>query len=299
MQQNMTVHCPPSARAFLDGAGADLLADEIRHSLAYGIAERVTVDAHAFGPDDPWFLILENSGRTCATAIRTPPHRPILAHLRGDTSAVCSTLVHSIHEMDKWIPGVVGEKELADRFTRGWCTAYGSRVKAVMAQRIYRLTEVVEPSFAPGGMRNATMAEAKLVESWAAEFHRETDGDEPSPTHRELYRERIQQGSVYLWENSIPVSMAMSARPTRNGITIGAVYTPPGHRNCGYATSCVACLCKELLRKYRFCVLYTDLSNPVSNFVYKQIGFKEYCDSAQYSYDQNPSGIINMLSGET
>ena len=280
----MKVRWPPCARAFLDAAGADLLADEIRHSLAYGIAQRVALHAHAFGPDDPWFLLLEDSGRTCATAIRTPPHRPILAHLCGDAGSVCSTLIRSIHEMDPWIHGVVGEKELADRFTRGWCAAYGSRVEAVMAQRIYRLTEVFEPSSAPGAMRKATMGDAELVESWAAEFHREAAGEEPSPTHHELYRERILQGSVYLWEHGVPVSMAVSARPTPNGISIGAVYTPPEHRNCGYATSCVASLCKALLGEYRFCVLYTDLSNPVSNSIYRRIGFKEYCDSAQYSY---------------
>lgn len=285
MQQNMTVCRPPSARAFLDPAGADLLADEIRHSLAYGIAERVALDAHAFGPDDPWFLILEYSGKTCATAIRTPPHRPILAHLCGGVGSNCSTLIRSIHEMDPSIPGVVGEKELADRFTRKWFAAYGSRVKAVMAQRIYRLTEVLKPRFAPGAMRKATMGDAELVESWAAEFHREADGDEPSPMYRELYRERILEGNVYLWENGVPVSMAVSARPTQNGISIGTVFTPPEHRNCGYATSCVASLYKELLGEYRFCVLYTDLSNPVSNSIYKRIGFKEYCDSAQYSYD--------------
>jgi len=284
MKQNMTVRCPPNARAFLDSAGADLLTDEIRHSLAYGIAERVVLDAHAFGPDDPWFLILENSGRTCATAIRTPPHRPILAHLCGDADSVCSALIRSIHEIDTGIPGVVGEKELADRFTREWCAAYGSKVKSVMAQRIYRLTELVEPIFDHGAMRNATMGDTELVESWAAEFHREADGAEPSPTLRELYRERILEGSVYLWENGVPVSMAISARPTRNGISIGTVYTPPEHRNRGYATSCVASLCKRLLCEYRFCVLYTDLSNPVSNSIYKRIGFKEYCDSAQYSY---------------
>lgn len=285
MQKNMRIRFPPTAKAFLDAAGSDLLADEIRHSLAYGIAERVALDAHAFGSDDPWFLILEDSGRTCATAIRTPPHRPILAHLCGDAGSVCSTLIRSIHEMDKWIPGVVGEKELADRFTQEWCAAYGSRVKAVMAQRIYRLTEVIEPHFALGALRKAIMGDAELVESWTAEFFREAEGDEPFPKYRELYRERILQGNVYLWENGVPVSMAVSARPTRNGISIGTVYTPPEHRNRGYATSCVASLGKELLGEYRFCVLYTDLSNPVSNTIYKRIGFKEYCDSAQYSYD--------------
>jgi hypothetical protein len=154
----MTIYLPPNAKVFLDAAGADLLIDEIRHSLVYGIAEKVALDPHAFGPDDPWFLILEDSGRICATAIRTPPHKLILSYLYGDLDSVCSSLIHSIHEVDAWIPGVIGEKELADHFTRGWCTAYGSRVKKVMAQRIYyRLTELIEPSFAPGDMRKATM----------------------------------------------------------------------------------------------------------------------------------------------
>jgi predicted GNAT family acetyltransferase len=286
MQENMTIRCLRSAREFLDAAGADLLADEIRHSLAYGIAERVATDAHTFGPETPWFLIVQDSVGICATAIRTPPHRVILSHLRADASDVCAVLIRSIHDMDAWIPGVVGEKALADQFTQDWCAAYGSTVKGVMAQRIYRLTDLVRPRFAPGAMREATIGDAELVESWSAAFQMEAVGDEPAPTHRDLYRQRILRGGIHLWEHGVPVSMAVSARPTRNGISIGGVYTPPEHRNCGYATSCVASLCEKLLRTCRFCMLYTDLSNPVSNSIYRRIGFKEYCDSAQYSYDR-------------
>jgi len=282
----MRVRCLPSARAFLDAVAADLLADEIRHSLAYGVAERVAIDAHAFGPQAPWFLIVQDSARACATAIRTPPHRVILSHFRGDAGSVCAVLIRSIHRVNARIPGVVGEKGVADQFTRDWCAAYGATVKGVMAQRIYRLTEVVRPSFAPGAIREATIGDAELVESWSAAFQREAVGDEPAATRRELYRERILRGGIYLWEHGVPVSMAVSTRPTRNGISIGGVYTPPEHRNHGYATSCVASLCEKLLREYMFCVLYTDLSNPVSNSIYRRIGFEEYCDSAQYSYDR-------------
>lgn len=284
MQKNMRVQYVRSAKAFIQTAGADLLADEICHSLAYGIAERVVLDAHAFGPDDPWFIILEESGRTYATAIRTPPHRPILSHLWGDPESVSSELVQSVHEINTSIPGVVGDKEIADRFTRRWCAAYGSEIKEVMAQRIYRLTELLMPKISDGGIRRADMDDEELVVSWAVAFNMEAAGDEVSPEHRRQYHDRIQQGSVYLWENEVPVSMAVSTRPTRSGISIGGVYTPPEHRNRGYATSCVASLCKELLREYKFCVLYTDLSNPVSNSIYRRIGFKEYCDSAQYTY---------------
>lgn len=281
----MRVQYVQSAKTFLEAAGTDLLTDEARHSLAFGIAERVALDTHAFGPDDPWFIILKSSGKICATAIRTPPHRTVLSHLCGDRGLVCSELVRSVHKIDPTIPGVVGEKGIADRFTQEWCAAYGSKIKDVMTQRIYRLTELAKVMLSEGGMRRAKLEDAELVIAWAAAFRRETAGDDPSPTHGHLYRERIQQGSVYLWEHEVPVSMAVSTRPTRSGISVGGVYTPPEHRNKGYATSCVASLCKELLLDYRFCVLYTDLSNPVSNSIYKRIGFKEHCDSAQYTYD--------------
>ena len=94
---------------------------------------------------------------------------------------------------------------------------------------------------------------------------------------------------VYLWEDGIPVSMVAKTRPTKNGISIGLVYTPPEFRQKGYATSCVATLCKELLNSgYKFCMIYTDLANPVSNSIYQKIGFREVCDSVEFSFS-NPA----------
>jgi hypothetical protein len=100
---------------------------------------------------------------------------------------------------------------------------------------------------------------------------------------------RIDKGQVFLWEDPEPVSMAAKGRPTEHGITISLVYTPPNFRNRGYATSCVACLCGELLESgFRYCTLYTDLSNPVSNSVYKRIGFTEVCDSVDHTFEDAP-----------
>jgi len=104
--------------------------------------------------------------------------------------------------------------------------------------------------------------------------------------YRQSCSERIKNGNIYLWDNAGPKSMAEKSRPTRNGISINNVYTPPEYRNSGYATSCVAALCRECLTKYSFCVLYTDLSNPVSNSIYKKIGFIEHSDSVQYTFSQ-------------
>jgi predicted GNAT family acetyltransferase len=275
-----------SAQEFLEVAGDRLLTDEIRHNLTFGIAERISQNAHVFGADDPWFITVEDREQICATAIRTPPHRVILSYFSGDLARVSSELAVSIHRLDPIIPGVVGDKEIAESFTQRWCASYSSEVQNRVAQRIYQLTALVEPEYAEGRLRQAIIDDAEIVITWAAAFHEEAVGDVLPRDHYQRYRERIQQGDIYLWDNAAPMSMAARTRPTRSGISIGGVYTPPENRNRGYATSCVAALCKRLLPNYDFCVLYTDLSNPTSNSIYQKIGFREYCDSVQYSYAQ-------------
>ena len=52
----MKIKYMQSAREFLEVAGDDLLRDEIRHGLAFGIAEKISDDSRAYGPDDPWFI---------------------------------------------------------------------------------------------------------------------------------------------------------------------------------------------------------------------------------------------------
>ncbi len=278
-----------SAGEFLAVVGDDLLFDEIRHSLTYGVAEKITQDPHQFGADHPWFITLEHEEKIYAAAIRTPPHRPILAHISGDIERISSELVRSINAVDRIIPGVIGDKEIAEPFTQQWCESFGTQILDVIAQCIYQLTELIVPRFAEGGLRKANLNDEEIVFTWAAAFHREAVGDVLSNDHLQRYHQRILEGDIYLWDNAGPMSMAARTRPTRSGISINGVYTPPENRNHGYATSCVAALSERLLQYYDFCVLYTDLSNPTSNSIYKKIGFKEYCDSVQYTYSQPTS----------
>lgn len=147
----------------------------MRDGLGFGIAERVARDPHAFGSSDPWFLVVEDGDRLLATAVCTPPHRPILACF--------------------------------------------------------------------------------------------TDPDDEGP-----------------------VSTALKTHPARQGVSIGGVYTPPDRRNRGYASSCVAGLCQELLATYAFCVLYTDLANPTSNAIYQLIGIRPHHDSLMITLAPGSSG---------
>ncbi|MBD3277541.1 MAG: GNAT family N-acetyltransferase [Candidatus Aegiribacteria sp.] len=280
----MQVIRPSVASEFLKLAGEALLLDEVKHGLAYGIAESLARKPDIYGPEKPWFAVLLDGAEIVAAALRTPPYRVILCHMTRHFEAAADALVDASITTDAGIPGLVGERRLGEEFARLWCKRTGSSVSEVMSQRIYRLLELHEPCYSPGHFRASTADDAPLVRRWAESFQLEAVHETPTAHYLEMMEKRVCEGRVHLWVDEEPVSMALATRPTRSGITIGGVYTPPEHRRNGYATSVVAALTKELLRKYRFCMLYTDLDNPTSNSIYMRMGYQPHCDSVQYTF---------------
>ncbi len=110
-------------------------------------------------------------------------------------------------------------------------------------------------------------------------FHEETNIlENPDEEDRAVYN-RIKAGTLWFWNDSQPVSMAARGRPTPNGEAVNMVYTPSRFRRKGYATAVVARLSQQILDKGKsFCTLYTDLSNPVSNSIYRKIGYSPKAD---------------------
>ena len=105
------------------------------------------------------------------------------------------------------------------------------------------------------------------------------------PNAVEKVRNLLNAKTLYVWEDDIPVSQAAAGRKTLNGVVVNAVYTPPHYRGKGYATSCVANLSRHLLESgYKFCSLFTDLGNPVSNSIYRKIGYQPVCDYDEYKF---------------
>jgi len=63
------------------------------------------------------------------------------------------------------------------------------------------------------------------------------------------------------------------------------VYTPPEIGRRGYATECVAKLSKHLLEEgNKFCFLFTDLMNRISNSIYQKIGYRPVIDVDEYKF---------------
>ena len=71
-----------------------------------------------------------------------------------------------------------------------------------------------------------------------------------------------------------------------DGVRVCMMYTPPEHRQKGYASALVASIAEHAIktRKKRYCTIATDLGNPTSNAIYERVGFAPYTDFGEYHF---------------
>lgn len=256
-----------------------LLMNEVVNNLALGIL-------FSQNYQNPFYSYVENDdGHLVFVMVMTPPFNLII-YGEGEQlpEAINMAVTYLLDENIK-IPGVVGPKELATLFASTWEEKSGGIKIVSMDQRIYKLEKVNPVHSRSGHLRVATRHDLDLVADWIYDFAkvevRPLTKDEAMRTAERF----IGNGTLYLWEDNIPVSMVNKTRPTKNGIVVNCVYTPPEYRNLGYATTSVAAFSQLLLNEgYQYCSLYTDLSNPTSNSIYMKIGYQPVIDSIVYTF---------------
>ena len=263
-----------SAR-FLERAAPVLGRNEAYSGLIYGIADRVGRIAD-LDPDGPFMASVEEGGQVRLIAVMTPPHRVIL-HSRQDTPEhdVLCALANHLRSASRPIPGVLGPRPLAEAFADVWTKLSKQRTAQGLAMTVYELRRIHDPGNASGSYRHATDADRDLLETWVDAFHWEIHGRAPLGQEVGAVSRRLAAGDYRIWEDGgEPVSYAARSRPTPTGMAINAVYTPKALRGKGYATSCVAALCHEILAAgKRFCTLFADVENPTVNGIYQRLGF--------------------------
>jgi len=271
---------------FLTHIGKYLAVDEARYGNILGMAKSIERNPRLFAREDLWYCSIGIGTLLQAVGMRLPQQAVSIAHFSGDKRTIAEKLVTAVAKSFKTIPGVMGEKELGDLFAYLWCKKYSKKITYTMEQRLFRLDKVNNVPISPGKMRLATMADKELVVKWSHAFSLDVERGGSWNTPEPDVTPRIGYGFVFLWEDEVPVSMAMMAAPTDKGMSINHVYTPPELRGKGYATSCVAELSRHILRSGKeFCTLHTDLANPTSNSIYKKIGYTEVEDSVYHAFE--------------
>ena len=273
------------ANELISLSGAYLELNESENNLPIGLAYRLAKNPRYYGPESPLLLSILDRGRAVGVAIMTPPRRLILSRFETSVEVAMAHLTRYLRGIDMPVPGVTGPSTEAQAFSECWIEGIGVSSKLVMRLRVFEARTVDDIPLSPGELRLAGMDDHPLMTQWIAAFS-ETIGEpmdvDSAKSNAQQY---IKDRQLYIWDDGGPVSIATETRPIRNGTTISTVYTPPEHRNKGYATSCVWALTKKLLSgRYLFCSLYTDLSNPTSNSIYTKIGYVPLGDALSFDF---------------
>jgi predicted GNAT family acetyltransferase len=196
---------------------------------------------------------------------------------------VAAAMVEAIAEAGVSLPGVNGEAATAACFTGQWAERRKSAAIPFQANRLYELLEAGRVDPTEGKFRQALPTDRNVIIQWSTAFQVEIG--EPAKDIELLVDRSLSDGQFWLWDDGVPMSMAMSREPIEGVVRLSGVYTPVDKRNRGCAAACVHAL-SERLRDAGFrCVLYTDLGNPTSNSIYRRIGYRPVAEVLRYRFE--------------
>ena len=274
------------AAAFVAVAEPYLLEHEVEHCLLLGLLPTLLA---GFAADAYLAVVHTAGGAPALVALQTPPHRMILSRVAAghDLDEVLAQLLAAAPRA----MGVIGAVDPAAAYARAWSAAHAITARRTQAERVYQCTAVVPPKAVPGSMLRAATHDRELLVAWRLAFMVEASPTDPrlslEGASAAVDRDMVAaDGGLWLWwDAGRAVSLAGVRGPTRNGIRIGPVYTPPEQRGRGYASALTAALTQHLLASGRAHVtLFTDLANPTSNGIYQAIGYRAVADQDVYDF---------------
>ncbi len=271
---------------FLEAAGEYLYRDEVLHGVLIGVAGRAR--HHTSAGQTPYLATISAHNQLRAVAVMTPPHR-LLVGVDPEDDLALDLLAQDLITGGRSIPGVTGPVALADAFAAAWGRVADFDLRRGMAMMVFELRQVRHPTGVSGRPRWARLEEADLLAEWIDAFDAEV-GQTPRPNLEQVHDstvDRIQRQDLLVWEDGgEPVCIAGRARPSPRGTAISYVRTPSAHRRRGYASACVAELSQRILDSGKlFCTLFTDLSNPTPNHIYRDIGFESRGEFVELHFD--------------
>jgi GNAT superfamily N-acetyltransferase len=263
-----------------DPAGSSVLATVLDQAL------------HSTTASQELWLLLLDAGRAVGAAMQTPPHNLFLTPMSQQTRAPA---IHVLIEHlagdpagpGRELPGVSGQLADAQAFATAWSERRRCGQRVTMSERLFQLdADPVGPVGVPGKAREATEADLDIVTSWLTAFSLEAVPEQAAVDPTVLFHRRLRRGAFVLWEDDgEPVSLA-GLHPCVAGVSrIGPVYTPGLRRGRGYGSAVTTAASRLGLRRgCERCVLYTDLSNPTPNSIYRKLGYRPVADSVMIAF---------------
>lgn len=273
-----------------------LRADPVRHNGAISVLVSRLNGTAPNGLTD--MVTVHAGGVLCGATLRALRWPLIASALPTDAAPAVAELLAERDEpppegepLSEPLPGVTGPRENAEAFAEQWCRRTGQTARVEMALRLFRLGELRPPAAVPGTARMAGAGDIELLVRWRSDFAAAAlpAGTSRPDDPRTVVERQLAagQGNV-LWEvNGEPVSLAVASTPVAGMSRIGPVWTPPEHRVRGYGSAATAAASRWALDAgVEHVVLFTDLSNPVSNRIYQRLGYRPVHDVVDLAFER-------------
>jgi uncharacterized protein len=272
----ITVRLYEDAASLLAAAGEFLRSEPVLHNLVLTLLDS-RLNRHEPGR----YWVASQTGQVAGVVFQSPLKNSAL--LVPMEPAAITALVDAIAASGVALPGVFGDAATAATFAGRWTDQSKAAAFPVLGLRLYELAELKTIGPVEGRLRQATATDRNLALALLDAFSAEID--EPQSDLERTVDEWLASEQIWLWQNGDATTIAVSRKPVQGVVRVTSVYTPPANRRRGYAAACVYGLSRHFTEAGYRCVLYTDLGNPVSNSVYRRIGYKVVAEATRYRFD--------------
>ena len=250
----------------------NVLATVLMRVLDGGLGEGAPLFAYGLGAGD----------EVGFAALRTPPWPLLASPLDDDAGAFVAQWLND----DPDVAGVSGAPATARAIAAAWASSTGGRTRTTMSEAMHVLDDVRDPPRpAPGALRLAHPGERDLLVAWMEDFVHEA-GLVGAAQAGAMIDGSLRRQGLLVWDDGQPVSMIGVNPAVARVVRVGPVYTPPPHRCRGYAGSAVAAASRRALATVADrCMLFTDLSNPTSNKIYAEVGYRRVGDWEEIEFE--------------
>ncbi|MFF7937838.1 GNAT family N-acetyltransferase [Streptomyces sp. NPDC007940] len=273
-------HLTEDIDEFLARAGEFLRSRPVPHIMQLTWTARLRArGAAAYDAEGAVFGLLERAGEVQAAFYRLSPHRglgltPLTAEQADALAARLVALGHSV-------PSVSADDATAAVFAEAWQRHTGATSNVRVRLCLHRLGTLVPPEPYPAGRGRAVGERDQeqlisLCRGFAADVGEAVTVDAGSWAGT-----RFSDKRYMFWEtpDGTPVSMA-GANPMVAGLVqVDPVYTPAHLRGRGYAGAVTVEVSRAALAAGATdVVLFTDAANPISNALYRRLGYVPVVD---------------------
>jgi predicted GNAT family acetyltransferase len=269
----MKVRAYTDARQFAHELREPLRVRAIENNVFLGVMDRMAVKPQR----DHLRLAVWDGEALVLAALMTPPYRLSLAHSGRGIEGI-ATLADHLLAAKAQIPGVVSESPIAEAFEASWLRRVRGRRQSARARLLYRAETVIAPKDIPGAMRQAEPANIDRHCAWELGFAEEVEAtaDERNPDHiRKRVQSWLDEKALFDWVvDGVAVAQGGVYPIGVDGARVLAIYTPPENRGRGFAQAITAALTQHAFNQGRWCVLYTDADNPITNKIYPRVGYR-------------------------